>query len=278
MPSSALRGDVVNPVNPALFSSTEYVLYRYGYPLKVFESLRPFFTAQESPGPLRVLDLGCGTGLVSRSFLNAFPIPLELHLVDVDPQMLEEARKEFMGDQRVKSVIAAPSESIPHADASFDLVMVGSAWHWMRQPESVNEVDRLLVPGGGVHIFEYQFPRSVDCPELNEWIRTQFNTLWKPATQVPRGTLTKLTECWRGHHRYSQVASLSMTDERLHDAEELVGVIASQSRYQHYEQSLPLADRSMKRLELKRSLMKWMGESAGRFSYPHEGYLFKKRQ
>ena len=272
---SAQRGE---SVNPSLFSSPEYVLYRYGYPLRIFEATRPFFTALEIQRPLRVLDLGCGTGLVSRSFLNAFPIPLELHLVDVDSQMLEEARKEFADEKRVKAVMVAPSEWIPYPDASFDLVMVGSAWHWMRQPESVKEVDRLLVPGGGVHIFEYQFPRSIDHPALNEWIRSQFNSLWKPATQVPRGTLTKLTECWRSHPCYSQVASLSMTDERPHDVEELVGVVASQSRYQHFEQSLPSEVRATKRLELKHALMKWMGEDACRFSYPYEGYLFKKRR
>jgi SAM-dependent methyltransferase len=265
-------------VNPALFSSPEYVQFRYGYPAPIFQKISPFFGLTDFDRPLRVLDLGCGTGLVTASFLNSVQLPVELHLVDIDPGMLEVAKTHFQNDSRVISVQCAPSETIPHSDGSFDLILVGSAWHWMRQSETVSEIDRLLVPGGGVYVFEYQFPRSVSLPELNEWIRVQFNTLWKPANQVPRGSLFKLTAILRNHFGFSQVDSIVMNDQRKHDAAELMGVIVSQSRYQHFEQALPAESRMAKRQELQQSLEQWMSNQPCVFSYPYEGYLFRKRR
>jgi ubiquinone/menaquinone biosynthesis C-methylase UbiE len=192
--------------------------------------------------------------------------------------MLEVARDHFQHDSRVISVQCAPSELIPHSAGSFDLVLIGSAWHWMRQMETVSEIDRILVPGGGVYIFEYQFPRAVGMPDLNEWIRVQFNTLWKPATQVPRGSLLKLTAIFRNHSDFSQVDSMAMSDQRIHDATELMGVIVSQSRYQHFEQALPADARMGKRLELQHALQQRMSNQGCDFSYPYEGYLFRKRR
>jgi ubiquinone/menaquinone biosynthesis C-methylase UbiE len=275
---SCTNGRLGDLVNPALFSSPEYVQFRFGYPKPVFHPVIPFFNLTEFDRPLRVLDLGCGTGLVTASFLNSVQLPVELHLVDVDSGMLEVAKNHFQQDPRVVTVQCAPSESIPHPDGSFDVILVGSAWHWMRPQETVAEVDRLLVPGGGIYVFEYQFPRAVRLPELNEWIRVQFNTLWKPANQVPRGSLFKLTSILRDHTGFSQVDSMAMNGQRMHDAAELVGVIASQSRYQHFEQSLPEESRMGKRQELQQALAQWMSDQACAFSYPYEGYLFKKRR
>ncbi len=233
---------------------------------------------QERSGPIRVLDLGCGTGLLTTSLMNALPFELQFSLVDVDAAMLAVARERLQSGGSVQSFDVAPAESLPHPDDSFDLVIIGSAWHWMRPEPSVNEVNRVLRSGGGVFICEYQFPKAVELSDLNEWIRVQFNQKWKPATQKPRGTLQVLTECWRQHPLFSQAGQWLQLHQRNHDASELVGVIASQSRYQHFESALIEVERWRAREELMLKLRSMMPAEWVKFQYSYEGRFFKKRR
>ena len=263
-------------LNPSLFSSKDYVLYRFDYPDTLFAPLRSTIGPRLTEGPLRVLDLGCGTGLVTESFLRSAPKNAEYHLVDVDPQMLSEARERFAETAGVKSFLVAGAEKLPHSDRFFDLVLIGSAWHWMNPALAMQEIERVLKPGGAVFIFEYQFPKSVSNAGLNDWIRIQFNTEWKPETQVPRGSLKELTQCWRDHSCFSQVNQASFFSSREHQAAELAGVICSQSRYQHFEQRFSVDVQKTKRNELTEKLNQLLAGMPTQFSYFYEGYFFKK--
>jgi len=253
-------------------------LYRFEYPESLFLPLRSVAALVHTESTLKVIDIGCGTGLVTSSFVRAVPVLLESHLVDVDPEMLAVARSRFENKTYAKSFHCAPAESLPHPDESFDVVLIGSAWHWMKPEQSLREIERVLKPGGIVFIFEYQFPKALNQIELNDWIRIQFNTVWKPQTQVPRGTLKELTSVWRSHDQFSQCAALSLVSERMHDASELAGVIASQSRYQHYEQILPESEQLLERARLQKNLEDRMKPEICSFLYGYEGYVFKKRR
>jgi len=227
------------------------------------------------------LDLGCGTGLVAESFLKFYQHDLSIHLVDPDVAMLQEAQRKLslQLDATTESsrFICASADSIPLADESLDFILIGSAWHWMNSEKTITEIQRLLKPGGGVYIFEYQFPKSAEYSALNNWIRIQFNSEWKPSTQKPRGSLKEITECWRDHPQFSQLYSGMVMQERLHSSHELAGVIISQSRYQHFEQSFPSEDRIKIRLELERKLDEFLNGASARFRYDYEGRFFKKR-
>ena len=261
----------------SLFSSSEYVLYRFEYPEILFQSLRSFLSPALRNTDLSVLDLGCGTGLVTESFLKFYPAPVRVDLVDLDPGMLDKAKVHFRSNSSVKSFHCASSEKIPYPDQTFDLVLIGSAWHWMKQEVSIKEIERVLKPNGLVYIFEYQFPKSPELLELNHWIRIQFNTEWKPANQTPRGSLRELTDLWRSSSEFSQIFSGVVAQQREHRASELGGVIISQSRYQHYEQVRSESERVQGREDLIRNLDQFLKEDAAKFDYLYEGFLFKKR-
>jgi SAM-dependent methyltransferase len=89
-------------------------------------------------GARRVLDLGAGTGKLTRGLLA-----LGLDVVAVEP--LAELRA------RVPSPATAldgSAEAIPAGDASVDAVLVGQAFHWFDAPRALTEIARVLRPGG----------------------------------------------------------------------------------------------------------------------------------
>lgn len=226
---------------------------------------------------IQVLDLGSGTGLVSESFLRAFDHSFELHLVDPDPSMIQESKDRLKSQVKIKSWTQSGAEQLPFNDESVDLALIGSAWHWMEHARVIHELMRVLRSGGGVFIFEYQFPKSPMHIDLNQWIKTKFNTEWKPPTQTPRGTLKELTEGLRSHPLFCQDRTIEMVFERSHTLDELVGVIVSQSRFQHFKKTLTEAALNEELEKIKRNLGQWMIAESDRFHYPYEGYFFRKR-
>ncbi len=92
-------------------------------------------------GPGRdVLDLGCRTGAVTRSFLPGNRVVG----VDVDPSALAHA--EQLGIEPVVADVEAP---LPFETGSFDAVVAGELLEHLRDPAAlVAEARRLLRPGG----------------------------------------------------------------------------------------------------------------------------------
>jgi SAM-dependent methyltransferase len=91
-------------------------------------------------GVRRVLDLGAGTGKLTRHL-----VARGLNVVAVEPS--EGMRTTFNHGLDVP-VLAGSAEAIPLEDASVDLVVCGQAWHWFDPARAVPEVARVLKPGG----------------------------------------------------------------------------------------------------------------------------------
>lgn len=70
------------------------------------------------PAP-SVLDVGCGTGMLSEQLLSAFP-SCRLTGVDLSPAMVERARARLAGRAEVRE---ADAERLPFHDGVFDLVV-----------------------------------------------------------------------------------------------------------------------------------------------------------
>ena len=89
-----------------------------------------------------VLDLGAGTGAVTRLLRGRVPGKV----VAAEP----DARMHAVLVRRVPDVltVGARAEALPFADATFDAVVVSSAWHWMDLGLTVPEAARVLRPGG----------------------------------------------------------------------------------------------------------------------------------
>ncbi|HSY25072.1 MAG TPA: class I SAM-dependent methyltransferase [Polyangiaceae bacterium] len=89
--------------------------------------------------PRRVLDAGCGTGLVARALVAR---KLSVLGVELDPRMAEIARRYGV------EVEVARFEEWNDADRRFDLVTFGDAWHWIDPSKGVAKVAAILEPDG----------------------------------------------------------------------------------------------------------------------------------
>lgn len=105
------------------------------------------------PRDRRVLDLGCGTGVVFTLLEEAFQ-RLDLEGIGLDPAsgMLDIARRKFRGKGRFRFVQGA-FEGIPLASGSVDRILSTLALHWAGSPQrAVAEMGRVLRPHGRLEI------------------------------------------------------------------------------------------------------------------------------
>ena len=108
----------------------------------------------EPSGPVQVVDLGAGTGLLTEQLVS------DGHrVIAVDPSlaMLRQLRG------RVPSVaVGARAEGLPLADESLDGVVAAQVWHWVEQRRGAAEVARVLRPGGLLGLVWYARDHRVD--------------------------------------------------------------------------------------------------------------------
>lgn len=119
-------------------------------------------------GRQAVLDCCCGDGIL-------LPVLLEQYArvagVDISEDMLAMARKRVTSDRC--TIEQGDIEALRFPDATFDAAVFRGSFHHMAKPrECLQEVGRVLRPGGGVALFE---PNG--DPLLMRWFRKVYYTL-----------------------------------------------------------------------------------------------------
>src|SRR5262245_10343252 len=95
----------------------------------------------------RLLDLGCGPGETSTWFALQ---GARVDAVDISPGMIELTRglSARLGVSELVHCRVSPGESLPYPDASFDRVFGHDCLHHMEFDRALDEVKRVLRPGG----------------------------------------------------------------------------------------------------------------------------------
>ncbi|KND50416.1 MAG: Alternative oxidase/tellurite resistance protein TehB [Parcubacteria bacterium C7867-007] len=133
-----------------------YTKYRRPYMSEVYDLL--FSLVPEDSK--RILDIACGTGKSTEPLLRS---GLAVDGVDIDPLMIDEAK----GQAKVKNLdityAVSEVEHLPYEDGSFDVVTVGTAFHWFVNETAMNEIKRVLKKDG--LLFVYWTLTTKDVPE-----------------------------------------------------------------------------------------------------------------
>jgi tRNA (cmo5U34)-methyltransferase len=123
----------------------------------------------------RVLDLGAGTGLMSRAVLAVFP-EAEMVLVDGASEMLAEARRRLPQDA-ISTVEADLRDPLP--EGPFDAVVSALAIHHLEDPDKrrlFGRIAAVLRPGG-------VFVNAEHVAGPTPWLERTYRLLWREACQ-----------------------------------------------------------------------------------------------
>jgi len=139
----------------------------------------------------RLLDLGCGPGQLAVAFA---PFVREVVGIDPEPAMLQAA-SDYAAGAGVDLVLhQGSSDSLGPDYGRFRLVTIGRAFHWMDRPRTLEILEDLIEPEGGVVLFGHGHPEVPD----NHWI-AGFEALLRPynADYAPRAA--RQSADWLSH-------------------------------------------------------------------------------
>ncbi len=130
------------------------------------------------PAGLRVLDIGCGGGLLAERFSR-----LGAHVTGVDPSgpSLASAREHAAQEGLAIEYQEAVAEELPFEDASFDLVYCcDTLEHVTSTDQSVAEAVRVLKPGG------HYFYDTINRTFLSKLSMIKMAQDWKATRFAPK--------------------------------------------------------------------------------------------
>jgi SAM-dependent methyltransferase len=109
---------------------------------------------------MRVLDLGCGDGLTPGKL--GLPGNWDIIGLDINLVAVAKARRSFPG----RKFICCASERLPFPACSFERVICNVALPYMNIPRALDEVHRILIPGG--KLLASLHPASFTFSELRQ--------------------------------------------------------------------------------------------------------------
>jgi ubiquinone/menaquinone biosynthesis C-methylase UbiE len=129
-------------------------LCTFGAPSRAYRRAARLLVADVEP--LRVLDIGTGTGAMAIAIKESIPAA-EVHAVDPSEPMLDAARMNGVRAGTVVHFRSGWAQSLPFADDEFDAVAFAAVLHHIPSAQrdvAMSEARRVLRPGGRVLIVE----------------------------------------------------------------------------------------------------------------------------
>ena len=129
----------------------------------------PLFARYRLSGPLRILDLGCGTGEITRRLADLYP-QAQITGVDILESNLELARRQNGGQGNRVRYETGDAFALNYADANFDLVVCRHMSQSVPDfPLVLDEIGRVLRRGGWLHLLAEDYamlrmPRPLPAP------------------------------------------------------------------------------------------------------------------
>jgi ubiquinone/menaquinone biosynthesis C-methylase UbiE len=99
-------------------------------------------------GPIKILDVGCGTGVLAARIRESLP-QATVWGVDLVRGMLDKGKDRWQHHREHVAPVQGDSERLPFASGSFDVITCANSFHhYPHQDRAVIEMHRVLRPGG----------------------------------------------------------------------------------------------------------------------------------
>jgi len=131
----------------AAYYDLTFKLNGYGRSLDRYFAIHPLPVSRGA----RILDAGCGTGLLTLALLRTLYFPVNITALDLSATSISAARKavdESPGRTRDVAFAEGNLLSLPFADNSLDLVVTSGALEYVPLEEGMTELSRVIAPGG----------------------------------------------------------------------------------------------------------------------------------
>lgn len=152
---------------------------RPDYPSRIYEIL----TARCGLRPgTATLEIGPGSGLATRRLLALGADPLIA--VEPDERMAAYLSERLRADGHSVELRIEAFEEAALEEASFDLVVSATAFHWLNQPVALAKVGRLLKSGGWLANFWNVFGDSFGVDTFHEATKHFMQPLGRPAANA----------------------------------------------------------------------------------------------
>ena len=142
---------------PAWSNGNAYELYMGRWSRQL---ARKFLAWLKVPPRMHWLDVGCGTGALSKTIL-ATAAPLRLEGLDFSAAFIEHARA-HIGDAQA-SFSVGDAQDLPYGTASFDVTVSGLALNFVPDPaRALAEMVRVTRLGGTVAIYIWDYANGME--------------------------------------------------------------------------------------------------------------------
>lgn len=199
-----------------------------------------------------VVDLGAGTGIFTAQL-----VAHGLRPVAVEP--LAAMRAQLTDFLPSVTALAGSAEAIPRDDDSADTVVVAQAMHWFDHAAALEEIARVLRPGG--HLVTVWNVRD----ESVAWVAQYTEVMERYAGDTPRHRSMKWRTAINDDARFEQVDEWSAPHPVPTDADGVVARAVSTS----YIAALPIADQR----DVERELLAIVAPLGESFDYPYRAEL-----
>lgn len=122
------------------------------------------------PEKASVLEIACGTGIVTRRLRDRFAPSTKIIATDLNEAMIDHAKQKFRADENVEWK-TADAAALPFADASVDAVVCQfGLMFFPEKPRAAGEAYRVLKPGGTFLFSVWDAIELNDMPNLTHKI------------------------------------------------------------------------------------------------------------
>ncbi|KAF1806379.1 S-adenosyl-L-methionine-dependent methyltransferase [Mucor lusitanicus] len=134
-----------------------YAKARPSYPAEAIDFISSLMADRQKPQ--KVLDLGAGTGIMTKLLVEK----CEFEVTAVEP--VDNMRLKLESTAPQATSVKGTAWSIPVQDASQDMVMLAQCFHWFDDIKSLQEIHRVLKPGGLIILIW-----NMESRERSEWV------------------------------------------------------------------------------------------------------------